>query len=107
MRDRAQGLLANVHGSVQSEVMSGQRQHGVAAPWWRKWQPGGPGGGAMEFCLVRRGEYLRESTRMGLEGRIGPGGGGGRAFQQEETVGPKAQKQDLAQGLREEVECVS
>lgn len=39
--DQAQGLLGNGRGSVWSEVTTGQRQHGVATPRRKKWQPGG------------------------------------------------------------------
>lgn len=43
--DQAQGLPGNGHGSVWSEVMTGQRQHDVATPRRKKWQPvaRGPG----------------------------------------------------------------
>lgn len=80
MRDRAQGLPANVHGSMRSEVMSGQRQHGVATPWWKKWQPGGPGEDAMESCLVGEGNTSGKALGWGLEGCIVPDGGGRKSI---------------------------
>lgn len=65
---KTQGLPGNGHGLVWSKVTNGQRQHGVATPWWEKWQPDGPVRDATEFCLVGGGECLREGIWRGLEG---------------------------------------
>lgn len=60
--DKTQDLPRNAHGSVWSEFTTGQRQ------------PGHTGDDGLEFCLVGRGEHIREHTWMGLEGYILPGG---------------------------------
>ena len=76
MMDEAQGLPQSVHGSLWSDVMTGQRQHGVSTPWRRElaawWPTGGchgtlPGGGRgayEEKHLDRSGREVEKRGRV-------------------------------------------
>ena len=95
MRDRAQGLPANVHGSMRSEVMSGQRQHSVATPWWKKWQPPQ----AQRRMLWNpvwwgEGNTSGKALEWGLEGCIVPDGGGRKSI----SVGGKSRSKSSEAG---------